>query len=170
MMVLGLLEERAKREIGIRPSQPWFMLERLVMNAVKFFCLPLLALGASSMALAQAVPTDPHNDKSNASFSGREPKPDKSRIRDLKGKVTDQADRPIEGAIIQLKDLKSNKIVDFRTKPDGAYLFYDLNMDVDYELTVKCDSCDAPVTKKLSKFDERKPATLNFEVQRKKTS
>ena len=140
------------------------------MNAVRFFSIPLLVLSAATLASPQATPSPSPNDKSNASFSGREPKPDKSRIRDLKGRVTDQAERPVDGAIIQLKNLRTNKIVDFRTKPDGAYLFYDLNMDIDYELTVKCDACDAPVTKKLSKYDERKPATLNFELQRKKSS
>ena len=44
----------------------------------------------------------------------------------------------------------------------------DLDMKIDYELTAKRDGFGEPVKKTLSKYDSRKPATLNFELQRNK--
>src|SRR5580704_8874803 len=128
-----------------------------------FFILPLLLLAVDS---ARAQSTAEPNDKPNV-FLQKEPKVDKSRLRDLNGVVKDQADAPLDGAIVQLKDLKSGKIVNFRTKEDGKYLFYDLNMDQNYEVRVIKDGFDDPGMKKLTKYDTRKPATLNFEMQRK---
>src|SRR6266853_1789718 len=135
------------------------------MNIRKLPVIFIVLMAGTGLALAQSTPTP--SDKPNV-FFGKEPKVDKSRLRDLKGLVKDDADKPVEGAIVLLKDLKSGKVVQFVTKGDGAYLFYDLNMDVDYELTAKGDGFTAPVKKKLSKYDSRKPAMLNFELERKK--
>lgn len=125
--------------------------------------LLVIAIG-TGLAWAQSTPEP--GDKPNV-FFGKTTKVDKSRLRDLKGLVKDDADKPVEGVIVLLKDLKTGKVVEFVTKPDGAYLFYDLNMDLDYELTAKGDGFTA-VVKKLSKYDSRKPAMLNFELERKK--
>ena len=135
------------------------------MNMRKLLVIAALLMAGTGLALAQSTP-DPNN-KPNV-FFGSTPKVDKSRLRDLKGQVKDDVDKPVEGAIVLLKDLKTGKVVEFVTKADGAYLFYDLNMDVDYELTAKGDSFTAAVKKKLSKYDSRKPALLNFELERKK--
>src|SRR5216684_3038637 len=135
------------------------------MNIRKFLAIIVILMAGTSLVRAQSTP-DPNN-KPNV-FFGSTPKVDKSRLRDLKGLVKDDADKPVERAIVLLKNLKSGKVVEFVTKGDGAYLFYDLNMDVDYELTAKGEGFTAPVKKKLSKYDSRKPAMLNFELERKK--
>ncbi len=69
---------------------------------------------------------------------------------------------------MQLKDGYTGKLVNFITKKDGSYSFTALSMDIDYELTAKRNGYGDPVKKKLSKYDSRKPATLNFELQKKK--
>lgn len=135
------------------------------MNIRKLLVIAAVWMAGTALALAQSTPEP--GDKPNV-FFGKTPKVDKSRLRDLKGLVKDDADKPVEGVIVLLKDLKTGKVVEFVTKPDGAYLFYDLNMDIDYELTAKGDGFTAAVTKKLSKYDSRKPAMLNFELERKK--
>src|SRR5260370_20466348 len=135
------------------------------MNIRKFLAIIVILMAETGLVVAQSTP-DPNN-KPNV-FFGSTPKVDKSRLRDLKGLVKDDADKPVEGAIVLLKDLKTGKVVQFITKPDGAYLFYDLNMDQDYELTANREGFSASVTKKLSKYDSRKPAILNFELERKK--
>jgi hypothetical protein len=108
-------------------------------------------------------------DKPNV-FLQKEPKVDKSRLRDLKGIAKDETGQTLDGVIVQLKDLSSGKIVDFRTHEDGRYLFYDLNMDQNYEVRVLKDGYETPPIKKLTKYDTRKPAILDFELQRKKPS
>lgn len=119
------------------------------------------------LAFGQASQPDPGN-KPNV-FFGKEPKVDKARQRDLKGVVKDDRDTPLEGAIVQLKELKGGKTVSFVTKKDGTYLFYDLNMDLDYEVAARHDKYPEPVVKKLTKYDSRKPATLNFQLRPKST-
>ena len=129
------------------------------------------ALAFAALAFGQAAPTPPPNDKPTTQnvYMGKLPKVDKSKLRDLKGVVKDDSGNPVDGAIVSLKDLKTGKVQSFRTKQDGAYLFYDLNIDLDYELTAKCDTA-APVTKKLTKYDTRKQPTLNFQLEKKKTA
>src|ERR1019366_7465852 len=114
------------------------------------FSVVLLLMGAAGSIYGQAAPSDPEN-RPNV-YPVKEPKPDKSRLRDLKGVVKDEADNPIEGAIVSLKDLRTAKVVSFRTKPDGSYLFYDLNMDQNYEVTAKADDSSEPTLKKLTKY------------------
>jgi len=135
------------------------------MNTRRLLVIAAFGMAGTGLGWTQSTP-DPNN-KPNV-FFGSTPKVDKSRLRDLKGLVKDDAEKPVGGAIVLLKDLKTGKVIEFVTKPDGAYLFYDLNMDLDYELTAKGDGFTAPVKKKLSKYDSRKPAVLNFELERKK--
>ena len=136
------------------------------MSIAKFFLLALF-LGSGS-AFAQATPPALPTEKP-ATFDGkRNPKEDKSRLRDLSGIVKDDTGAPIEGAIVQIKDTRTGRVIDFITKQTGAYEFRELDMTIDYELSAKRDGFGEPVKKKLSKYDSRRPATLNFELQRNK--
>lgn len=136
----------------------------------QLFSIPLLLMVSGIAAYGQASPSAPPGDNpTNPNvYMGKLPKVDKSRLRDIKGVVKDDKDLPVDGAIVSLKDLRTGKIVSFRTKQDGLYLFYDLNMDLDYELTAKSDRADGTVTKKLTKYDTRKKPTLNFNLEPKK--
>jgi hypothetical protein len=82
--------------------------------------------------------------------------------------IKDDAGNPLEGAIVQLKDVKTGRIQSYRTKENGLYLFYDLNIELDYELTAKSDVTAEQITKKLTRYDTRKQPTLNFDLTRKK--
>jgi hypothetical protein len=126
--------------------------------------LPVLMLVLASSGLAQSSPNP--NEKPVV-FPQQESKPDKSRLRDLKGVVRDVNGNFIEGATVRLKNLKTGSVVGTQTKKDGSYIFYDLNMDLDYELAATHEGFDGPVTKRLSQYDTRKPATRDFELQRK---
>ena len=138
------------------------------MSIVRVWLLPCALMLGSNTGFAQAssMPSE-----KPAVFDGhRNPKEDKSRLRDLSGFVRDEAGNPIDRAIVQLKDGRSGKTIVDITKKDGSYDFRELNMDIDYQLTAKRDGYGDPVTKTLSKYDSRKPATLNFELQKKKKS
>lgn len=126
----------------------------------------LLAAFGAACSFGQSAPSDPLN-KPDA-YPVRLPKPDKSRLRDLKGVVKDDNDQPLSGSVVALKDLSTGKVVEFLTQQSGSYLFYDLNMDNNYELTVSHDGYPEKAIRKLTKYDTRKPAVLNFQLSRKK--
>ncbi len=131
-----------------------------------------ILLFAAELAFGQAAPTAPPNDNPTNQnvYIGKLPKVDKSKLRDLRGVVKDDTDNPVENAIVSLKDMKTGRVQSFTTKQDGTYLFYDLNIDLDYQLTARADKAIAPVTKKLTKYDTRKKPTLNFELSIKKAA
>ena len=89
-----------------------------------------------------------------------------STTRSLQGVVTDSADAPLEGAVVQLKDTKSLQIRSYITKANGQFLFHGLSPDIDYE--VKADHKGSSAnTRTLSSFDSRKQAVLNLKVEKK---
>jgi len=138
------------------------------MSIAKFFLLSPFLFLAATVVSAQSTPSPLPTEKP-ATFDGkRNPKEDKSHLRELTGVVKDDAGAPIVGAIVQIKDTRTGRVIDFITKQTGTYEFHELDMNIDYELTAKRDGFGDPVKKKLSKYDSRKPATLNFELQRTK--
>ena len=137
------------------------------MGIAKFFLLTSILIAGSATAFAQATPPALPTEKP-ATFDGkRNPKEDKSRLRELTGIVKDDSGTPIDGAVVRIKDTKTGRVIDYITKQDGAFQFHELDMDIDYELTAQRKGFDN-AAKKLSKYDSRKPATLNFELQRAK--
>jgi len=92
-------------------------------------------------------------------------KEDKTNQRSVTGLVTDKAENPIDGAVVQLKDLKTLQIRPFITKANGEYHFYSLSTDSDYEL--KADSQGkSSNTRTLSSFDSRKQAQMNLKIDK----
>lgn len=90
---------------------------------------------------------------------------DKSNQRSVGGVVLDKSDNPIEGAVVQLKDTRTLQIRSFITKTNGAFHFYSLSPDVDYEL--KADSQGKTSnTRTLSSFDSRKQASMNLKIDK----
>ena len=117
---------------------------------------------AFALGLAQTQPTDPNN-RSNVLLENREKPPKPSEARTISGLVRDQHDNPVRGAIVQLKDMKTSKVIDFPTTDDGKFAFHDLRMDIDYELTAKHDGIAS--VKKVSIYDTRKNVVLTFKLE-----
>ena len=90
-----------------------------------------------------------------------------SNIRTVQGIVTDEADNPISGAIVQLENMKTLQIRSFITKEKGDYYFSDLSTDIDYKLHAENHGMISS-TKTLSSFDSRKTATMNLKVDQQK--
>jgi hypothetical protein len=90
-----------------------------------------------------------------------------SNVRTLKGAVTDEADNPIAGAVVQLENMKTLQIRSFITKEKGDYYFGDLSTDIDYKIHAENHGMTS-ATKTLSLFDSRKDATLNLKVDQQK--
>src|ERR1700752_3966779 len=92
----------------------------------------LLAIAGSADAQQSSPATGPAVVLENK----EKPKKD-SPYRIIQGIVKDQADNPLAGAIVQLKDTRTSKIIDFATKDDGKFAFRELSMDINYELLAK---------------------------------
>lgn len=131
------------------------------MKLVKLVSISIVFLGSRGSAPAQQ--TDPPKSPSVVVENKEKPKKD-SPYRVIQGIVRDQADNPLAGAIVQLKDTKTSKIVDFATKDDGKFAFRDLSMEITYELLAKRGDLATPV-RKVSIYDTRKDVTINFTLQ-----
>lgn len=86
--------------------------------------------------------------------------------RSVEGSVTNPDDSAAVGAVVQLKNMKTLQVRSFITLEGGAYRFFELSPDVDYEL--KADSKGASSgAKTLSSFDSRKKAIINLKLSKK---
>ena len=90
-----------------------------------------------------------------------------SNVRTVQGIVTDEANNPISGAVVQLENMKTLQIRSFITKDKGDFYFGDLSTDVDYKLHAENHGMISS-TKTLSTFDSRKAATMNLKVDQQK--
>ncbi len=134
------------------------------MNRVTLLAASLVFL--VSLAPAQQSPTQDSRPQQNPNvyLQNDRPKNEKdSHTRTIEGTVKDSSDNPLANSIVQLKDLKTSKIVDFGTKEDGKYVFRDLPMDINYELVARHGDLTGPV-KKVSVYDTRKSVILNFQL------
>jgi len=101
------------------------------------------------------------------SIGNNRSKPEKdTHTRVIEGTVQDASSNFVSEAIVQLKNTKTSKIVDFITKNDGKFAFRDLPMDIDYELVAKHAGASTPV-RKVSVFDTRKDVVLNLQLTAK---
>jgi hypothetical protein len=73
-------------------------------------------------------------------------------FRMVHGIVKGQNDNPLSGALVNLKNLKTNQLLTFITKADGKYMFDGLSREQDYEISASFSGKSTPV-KKLSHYD-----------------
>ena len=90
---------------------------------------------------------------------------EKPNERSVVGVVLDNGDNPIEGAVVQLKDMKSLVIRSFITRTDGRYHFDPLSTEIDYELKASHQGKSSN-TRLLSTFDSRKKASMNLKIEK----
>ena len=95
----------------------------------------------------------------------RKEKREEAKLRNVMGVVLDAQDQPANGAVVQLKDMRTLQVRSFITQNDGAYHFTGLRPDIDYQITAKLgDMTAAPRT--LSIFDNTKDAVRNFKLDK----
>ena len=85
-------------------------------------------------------------------------------VRTLSGQVTDTSHEPIRGAIVELRDEKSNEVVTYLTDAEGHYEFRRLDGNIDYEVWVVFRGRRTP-THSISKFDSHMAKIINFTVR-----
>ena len=89
-----------------------------------------------------------------------------SASRSVQGSVLNPDESAANGAVVQLKNLKTLQIRSFITKEDGTYHFFELSPDVDYELKADYQGASSG-PKTLSSFDSRKKAVINLKLAKK---
>jgi LPXTG-motif cell wall-anchored protein len=96
----------------------------------------------------------------------RDERREEANSRTVQGLITGADEKPIVGAVVQLKDMRSLQVRSFITQDDGTYHFSGLKGDIEYQVTAKAgDTSAGPKT--LSIFDSRKEAILNFKLDKK---
>ena len=135
----------------------------------------LFTVAAGLAAAPQADPKTPPTGsrRDPGLFGGVGQKKDKNNKGDdensraVAGTVRNEADEPVEGAIVQLKDSKSLKVRSYITKADGVYKFFGLSTNADYD--IRADFRELASEKRtLSVFDSRKQAIINLRLSARK--
>jgi hypothetical protein len=101
-----------------------------------------------------------------AGFSGQAwaQKQKEPPTRSVKGLVTDQAEQPLQSAVVQLKNTKTLQVKSFIADDKGSYYFHGLDPNVDYELKAQYKSVTSR-TRTVSSFDDRREVIYNFELE-----
>jgi len=89
-----------------------------------------------------------------------------ANLRSVEGVVEDPRGNLVEGAVVQLKNMKTLQARSFITQHDGAYHFQGLSPDVDYELKAEFKELSSPV-RRLSVYDTRKKVVLDLKLEAK---
>jgi len=80
----------------------------------------------------------------------------------VEGRVVGPGNQPESGAIVYLKNDKTNDIKSFISIADGSYRFGQLSPNADYEVWAEYGGKKSP-TKTVSSFDSKK--TLSYELK-----
>jgi hypothetical protein len=95
----------------------------------------------------------------------KQSKKEAATLRILQGTVFDKDDKPVVGAVVQLKDVRTLQMRSYISKENGEYHFSSLKIDDDYEVEAKNkDLTSGP--KKISIFDNRKIVIQNLKADK----
>src|ERR1700721_347741 len=92
-------------------------------------------------------------------------KKEEATLRSVQGTVVDKEDKPVVGAIVQLKDVRTLQMRSYITKANGEYHFSSLKIDDDYELEARNKNLTSG-PKKISIFDNRKIVIQNLKADK----
>jgi hypothetical protein len=84
--------------------------------------------------------------------------------KSVSGVVTDADNKPLPGAVVQLKNTRTLQVRSFIAKEMGDYYFHGLATDVDYELKAQSNGKTSP-TRTLSSFNTQTEAIVNLQVK-----
>lgn len=125
---------------------------RYTRNGLQILALAMAGLVLSAGLLAQN--------------KSREERRAEANSRAVQGLVTSAGDQPVTGAVVQLKDMRTLQVRSYITQSDGAYHFYGLRMDIEYQVTAKSGDATAG-PRSLSIFDTRKDAVMHLKLDKK---
>ncbi len=83
--------------------------------------------------------------------------------RVVQGRVLDQNDKVLSGAVVYLKDTRTMGVKSFITGNDGAYRFGQLASDTDYQVWAE-SSGKKSATKTVSSFDSKSQFVIDLKI------
>jgi hypothetical protein len=89
-------------------------------------------------------------------------KKDKQQGRLLSGKVLDQQDNPVVGAIVYLSNMRTHAVKTYIVSQDGSYRFPGLT-NVDYEVYAQFNNRKSD-TRSVSQFDDRSQVYIDLKI------
>ncbi len=126
----------------------------------------LLWLAAAAMLCASLASAQSSAGSSLQAYKDTYGKKTDDHTRSVQGVVTGADEKPVSGAVVQLKNTKTLQVRSFITQDNGSYYFHELSQDVDYELKAFDSHHEASSpTKSLSSFDSRKQAILDLKLK-----
>lgn len=87
-----------------------------------------------------------------------------SPTRSVKGLVTTEAEAPLQGAVVQLKNTRTLQVKSFIADSRGSYYFHGLDPATDYELKARYEE-ESSKTRTVSSFDGRDEVIFNFKLK-----
>jgi hypothetical protein len=103
-----------------------------------------------------------------APFAGAQDAKHESQLRSVHGVITDKADTPIPGAVVFLKNTRTNAVRSYIADETGNYRFSGLDPNTDFELHAEKDGAKSP-TRTISSFESRKELVVNLKIDTKKS-
>lgn len=121
-----------------------------MIELMRIFSVIALATAFAAGALAQ---------------ESRKSKKEEATLRSVQGTVFDREDKPVIGAVVQLKDVRTLQVRSYISKENGEYHFSSLKIDNDYEVEAKNKNLTSG-PKKISIFDNRKIVIQNLKADK----
>lgn len=91
-----------------------------------------------------------------------------SQLRTVRGAVVDKDENPVRGgAIVYLKNLKSQVVKTYIAEDNGEYRFSGLDPNVDYELHAEHQELASP-KRTISSYDTKKEIVIHLKLTRKR--
>lgn len=90
-----------------------------------------------------------------------------SLLRTVHGVITDKSETPMPGAVVFLKNMRSNAVQSRIADDGGNYRFSGLDPNTDYELHAEKDGAKSP-NRTVSSFDSKKEMVMNLKIDKKK--
>ncbi|HXM93429.1 MAG TPA: carboxypeptidase-like regulatory domain-containing protein [Candidatus Dormibacteraeota bacterium] len=103
-----------------------------------------------------------------AAFANAQDAKREAQLRTVRGVVIDKSDAPISGAVVFLKNTRTNAVRSYIADETGSYRFSGLDPNADYEVHAEKDGAKSP-TRTISSFDSRKDIVLNLKIDLKKS-
>jgi hypothetical protein len=92
---------------------------------------------------------------------------ERERLKNVSGSVVDNANAPLPGAVVYLKNTKTLTVKSFISNDQGQFRFNALSPNLDYELYAEFNGVRSG-TKTISSFDSKSDVTMTLKVDVKK--
>ena len=99
-----------------------------------------------------------------AALALRAAKDDDKPTRTVKGLVTDEAERPLHKAVVQLKNTRTSDVKSYYTDAAGKFFFAGLDPNIDYEIKAMAKGM-RDKTRRVSSFDDRMELFYEFNLK-----